>query len=206
LFSQGELLFFETERSQLVRVDHFDLQRPFLAVREELERLGQGAWVVECLGRLTAERDPHAALYGLLLRALRALETIRRPERATLAFTLRTVDLLGHRLRLDRCLECGRPADTAPRLDFSAGGLLCGACARGTADSIALSGQALGALRRLRTLAWDDLLATPLSRPVEAEITSTLEAHVNRLMGHPLRTARFLVQTRRHLVRPGAPP
>jgi len=202
LFTQGQLLFFETERSQLVRVDHFDLLHPFLAVQEQLERLGQGAWVVECLGRLTAERDPHAALYGLLIRTLRALEEIPRPERAALAFMLRAVDLLGHRLRLDRCLECGGPPGTAPRLDFSAGGLLCEACAPAASDSLPLSGQAVGALRRLRTLRWEELLTTSLPRAVEAEVPSALEAQVVRLMGCPLRTSRFLAQTRRSLVRP----
>ena len=202
-FSQGQLLFFESERSQLVRIDHFDLLYPFLGVRERLEPLGQGAWVVECLGRLTAERDPHAALYGLLVRTLRALEEIPRPERAALAFTLRCVDLLGHRLRLDRCLSCGAPPDLAPRLDFSAGGLVCGTCARLSGDSLALSAQALAGLRRLRTLRWEELLAASLSRPVEAEVVSALEAQVARLMGHPPRTPRFLLQTRRSPVGTG---
>ena len=195
LFSQGHLLFFETERSQLVRVDHFDLLHSFVTVREELERFGQGAWVVECLGRLTPERDPHAALYGLLTRTLRALEAFARPERARLAFALRCVDLLGHRLRLDRCLACGG-TPVAPNLDFTAGGLVCRACATLAADSLAVSGQALAALRRFRTLRWEELLAAPLSRAVEAEVASTVEAHVVRLLGHPLRTLRFLVQTR----------
>ena len=204
LFSQGELLFFETERSQLVRVDHFDLERPFVSVREQLDRLGQGAWVVECLARLTAERDPHRALYGLLLRTLGALENLPRPERAALAFALRAIDLLGHRLRLDRCVGCGAPADPSPRLDFAAGGLLCGTCARAGTDSVALSGGALAALRRLRTLSWEPLVGAPLSRTVEKEIISLLEGQMTRLMGYPLRTTRFLIQTRRTPVDPTA--
>lgn len=204
LFTQGQLLFFEAERWELVRVDHFDIQHPFRAVRERLEQLGQGAWVVECLSRLTAERDPHAALYGLLVRTLRALEAIARPERASLAFAIRATDLLGHRIRLDRCLGCGKPPGPASRLDFTAGGLLCQACAAPVGDSLPLSGQALAALRRLRTLGWEELLRASLSRAVEAEIAAALEAQLVRLIGHPLRTVRFLAQTRRSLVRPGS--
>ena len=37
----GELVFFDTGRSELVRVDHFDITRPFNRVREDLERLGR---------------------------------------------------------------------------------------------------------------------------------------------------------------------
>src|SRR5205814_7262241 len=73
LFTLGELVFFDTGRSDLVRVDHFDVLEPFAALRADLERLGPAAWVVECVGRLTAERAPHAYVSGLLTRAVRAL-------------------------------------------------------------------------------------------------------------------------------------
>mgnify|MGYP003694232447 CR=1 FL=1 len=42
LFTLGELVFFDTGRSELVRVDHFDIVTPFVGLREHLERLGQG--------------------------------------------------------------------------------------------------------------------------------------------------------------------
>ena len=74
LFTLGELVFFDSGRSQLVRVDHFDIVKPFVGLRERLERLGQGAWAIECVARLSADRDPHPALFRLLLRDLRALE------------------------------------------------------------------------------------------------------------------------------------
>ena len=79
LFTLGELVFFDTGRSDLVRVDHFDIVHPFVRVREHLERLGQGAWVLECLARLSPERDPQPPLFGLVLRSLRALEAGARP-------------------------------------------------------------------------------------------------------------------------------
>jgi len=36
-------------RSELVRIDHFDITRPFDRVREDLERLAQAAWMIECV-------------------------------------------------------------------------------------------------------------------------------------------------------------
>jgi len=125
LFTLGEMVFFDSGRSELVQVDHFDIVRPFVRVREHLERLGQGAWAVEVVARLSADRDPHPALFALLVRALAALELTRRPARVSVCFGLRAVDLLGHRPRLDRCVACGRAApfpDAA--LDVTAGGLV----------------------------------------------------------------------------------
>src|SRR3990167_5133317 len=92
MFTLGELIFFDTGRSDLVRVDHFDIVRPFVGVREHLERLGQGAWAAEFVARLTADRDPHPALFALLVRSLRALESNSRPPRVAACFALRAVD------------------------------------------------------------------------------------------------------------------
>ena len=50
LFTLGQLVFFDTGRSDLVRIDHFDVIHPFAALREDLERLGEAAWIVECVG------------------------------------------------------------------------------------------------------------------------------------------------------------
>ena len=200
LFTQGQLLFFETERSDLARVDSFDIVRPFQSVREDLERLTLGSWVVECLGRLSADRDPNAALYGLLLRTLRALEGPGRPSRAALCFALRAVDLLGHRLRLDRCLACGKPSPfprEGARLDFTAGGLVCEPCATYGHDGVDLSAAAVRGLRRLRTLSWDEGLGASLPLSLEAEMAGALEAHMTRLIGQVPRTTRFRTQVSR---------
>lgn len=202
LFTHGQLLFFETERSTLVQVDHFDIVRPFTGVREDLERLGRGAWVVECLDRLSAERDPHVALYGLLVRALRALEGAARPSRVAFCFGLRAVDLLGHRLRLDRCLPCGRSFAGPARLDFSEGGLVCAACAPSGGDGITLSAVAISGLRRLRTLSWDEAITVPIPSSLEGEMAGALDGQIVRLIGHRPRSERFLAQTQR-LLAPG---
>ena len=131
-FTLGELVFFDGGRSELVQVDHFDIVRPFVGVREHLERLGQAAWSVEVVARLSADRDPQPALFGLLTRMLEAMEGSRRPARVAVCFGLRAVDLLGHRPRIDRCMSCGRPHPfDEPALDVTAGGLVCAACRPG---------------------------------------------------------------------------
>src|SRR5438132_9537248 len=73
LFTLGELLFFDTGRSDLLRIDHFDVVRPLARLRDDLERLGHASWIIECVNRLTEERDAHAALFGLLTRSLRTM-------------------------------------------------------------------------------------------------------------------------------------
>src|SRR5262249_27689744 len=103
-FTPGGRSFFATGRSELVRVDHFDIVHPFRGLRESLDRLGHAAWMVECIARLSADRDPHPSLFRLLVRALRTVESSSRPAWVSVCFASRAVDLLGHRPRIDRCV------------------------------------------------------------------------------------------------------
>ena len=195
LFTLGELIFFDSGRSELVRVDHFDIARPFDGVRGDLTRLGHAAWMVECVGRLTGERDPNTRVYGLLLRALASVEDGAPPARVAVAFGVRCVDALGHRLRIDACVACGRPLRSAPAggvpIDVDGGGVVCTPCAALVPGVLTVSAGAVQALARLRTTSWNDATAAPLGR-AEAELRAVLEAQVAGLIGHATRSARFL--------------
>ncbi len=193
LFTWGEAVGFEREGRDLLRLDHFDIRRSFSRLREDLERLGQGARMIEAVTRLTVERDPHPACFALLLRALRALEA-GPPARVQLAFTLRLLDLTGHRPRLDRCVACARPtATTAVVFDPFQGGVVCSGCR--AAGQLPVSPRALGALRGLQAATWEARLGARIAPAVEREAARVLDAYLAALSGAALRTPRFLAQT-----------
>ena len=195
LFTLGEMVFFDTGRSELVRIDHFDVLHPFDRVRRDLERLGQASWIVECVARLTAEHDRHVALYALLVRSLRALEGPVRPARVAVCFGVRALETLGHRPRLDACTVCGR-AYPFPRPALGAGGVVCEACAREDAGMVTARPATLAAFEWLRSERWEEALVMPIGRS-ENEIGAFLDAQVSRLIGQPTRTAKFLRDVRR---------
>jgi DNA repair protein RecO (recombination protein O) len=194
LFTLGELVFFDTGRSDLVRVDHFDVSQPFARLRESLEALGEAAWIVEIVARTTGERDRQPALYGLLVRALRAMEVAPRPARVAVCFGVRCLDLLGHRPRLDRCVECSR-VYPFPRPSIGEGGLVCDGC-RAVADAVPVAPATVAAFTRLRTLHWDEAIAAPVGR-AGPELRAVLDAQLSRLIGQPTRSGRFIREVRR---------
>jgi DNA repair protein RecO (recombination protein O) len=207
LLTLGELVFFDTGRSELVQVDHFDIVHPFEGVRDDLERLGQAAWMVECVARLTADRDPSATLYGLLVRALRSVEAGDPPRRAATAFGLRCVDALGHRLRIDACVGCGRRGSLAGApiaIDVEEGGLVCAACAGRARSALRVDASTLGALRRLRAMPWSAAMALGLGA-TEDHVREIVDLHVTRLAGQPPRAARFLREIERCWPAPAGP-
>jgi DNA repair protein RecO (recombination protein O) len=194
LFTVGQLVFFDTGRSELVRIDHFDVTHPFARLRESLETLGEAAWMVEVVGRTTGERDRQPALYGLLLRALRAMEVSPRPARIAVCFGVRCLDILGHRPRLDRCGECGR-AYPFPRPSLGEGGVVCDDCRVGI-DAVPVTPATIAAFERLRGLRWDEGIASPIGR-AGPELRAVLDSHLSRLIGQPTRSGRFLREVRR---------
>jgi DNA repair protein RecO (recombination protein O) len=194
LFTLGQLVFFDTGRSDLVRIDHFDVTHPFAPLRENLETLGEAAWMVEVVGRTTGERDRQPALYGLLVRALRAMEVSARPPRVAVCFGVRVLDVLGHRPRLDRCVECGRPYPFA-RPALGEGGVVCEAC-RGGVDAVPVAPATVAAFARLRGLQWEEAVASPIGR-AGPELRAVLDTHLSRLIGQPTRSGRFLREVRR---------
>jgi DNA repair protein RecO (recombination protein O) len=199
LLTLGELVFFDGGRSELVQVDHFDIVAPFEGVRGDLDRLGQAAFMVECVGRLTAERDPSATVYRLLVRALHGLEAGDPPRRSATTFGLRCVDALGHRLRLDACVGCGRRASVAGSrvaIDVEGGGLTCAACGGRTRAAIPVDAGTLGAMRRLRAMPWAEAMSLPLGA-TDDHVREIVDVHVERLAGHPVRTTRFLREIER---------
>jgi DNA repair protein RecO (recombination protein O) len=194
LFTLGELVFFDTGRSDLVRIDHFDVVQPFAAVREDLERLGQAAWMAECVARLTGERDRQVGLYTLLVRGLAAMERTPAPAHVAVCFGARCLDLLGHRPRLDRCGGCGRRWPF-PHPRLAEDGLACAACGRGT-DATPVSPGAVTALARARALPWTEAARGPAG-PAGAELRGILDIHMGRLIGQPTRAGKFLREVRR---------
>jgi DNA repair protein RecO (recombination protein O) len=193
LFTVGELLFFDTGRSDLVRIDHFDVLYPLASLREDLERIGHASWIIECVGRLTADRDPHVGLYATLVRGLRAMEQ-GAAGRVAIAFIVRCLDAVGHRPRLDGCVECGRRAPF-PYARLGDGGLVCERCARGLPGLVPITPGAIAALDGLRSAAWEEALAAPIGR-MEGELKTVLEAYVTRLIGQPPRATKFLREVR----------
>ncbi|MBI2217187.1 MAG: DNA repair protein RecO [Candidatus Rokubacteria bacterium] len=201
LFTLGELVFFDGGRSELVQVDHFDIERPFGGIRADLGRLGHAAWMAESVARLTAERDPHPAMFALLSLALAAVDGGASPSRVAVVFGARFVDALGHRLRTDACVLCGRGGVIAggrAAVDVDAGGTVCPSCAGAVGGTLSVAAATIDALRRVRTARWGDVMALPLGT-AERELRAILEAHVTRLAGQGSRAARFLREVSRSL-------
>jgi DNA repair protein RecO (recombination protein O) len=165
--------------TQADTVDHFP------ALRDDLERLTRAVSMLEAVDQLAQEREENAALYTMLLGALRALAAHDSPL-VVGAFFWKVLALEGFRPELDACVACGDdPAGGG--FDLEEGGVLCRSCGRGTA----LSDEALDLLRQVLGGRLGAALAAPPSaatHEVDHLATRAVEHHLERR----LRSVRLL--------------
>jgi len=149
----------------------------FRSVREDLDRLGRAATLLEAVDLVVQERDENARLYQMLLGALRTLAAHDAPLMVP-AFLWKLLAAEGFSPVVDVCVSCGDDGRLVA-FDLGEGGALCADCRRG----LRVSPEALVLLRRILGGDLVAVLAEPASpagHEVEHLATLALENHVER--------------------------
>jgi len=192
-FSHITLTVFHKEGRQLVRIEECRLIENFHHLKENLEKLAYGSYLLELLGTMTREGEEQEGLFTLLLATLRVLEEAEEPEKWALIFETKLLSLLGYRPRLDRCVICSRLTD-GTKYYFSShrGGAVCGGCRGGLSELIPISvgtARFLDAVASMEFSKMGRLIANPV---VMEESTAALRNFVRYYTGRDLKTRQFL--------------
>jgi DNA repair protein RecO (recombination protein O) len=178
----------------ITQADSLDL---FTGVHEDLERLGQAAYMVELLDRFTVEEGESRALYALLAEALGMLAAGSPPDPLVRYFELRLLDLVGYRPELFRCLGCGeeiRPQDQY--FSSQAGGILCPTCGRTREGALRISLNALKVMRHFQRSPLTAALAPSVSAQVHTELEKVMLHYLTYQLERDLNAPAFLDRVR----------
>lgn len=125
--------------------------RPFLGLRERLDRINAAQYIADVTAQLTGDWDPHPDLYVALEASLAALSEGVSVLGQVVAYQASLLAETGHALRMEACVSCGGSfADTRDiYISSFDGGLLCRDCeaARVEKRRVAISRTALAARR-----------------------------------------------------------
>ena len=167
--------------------------RPFPGLLRDLARMQAGFTALELLRELSPEHEPDASVFATAVALLGALDAAQgdEPERLLLCFTARLLALVGFSPRLDRCGQCGKPAEPARSALFDArlGHLVCRACG-GAAHRLA--GATRLALMRAAGAEFIAVAREPWPAAELGQAHAALRACVEHRIGRPLRTASML--------------
>ncbi len=202
LISEGELVFIASSRQTLGTLVEFAETVSHADLRRDAARLNAGLLMIELVGELLPEADPHAEVFDLLHNGLKRLGEADAPVPAVLAWfqwrLLQHVGLLGD---LTRCVSCGKalaggggrkPTDVY--FSSTEGGLVCGGCEAALAEKFRLDGAALAGLAALAAAASGRKVALPDKQA--HGVNRMLAYHAAQQIGKRLKTARHAIPGR----------
>ena len=188
------IVFLHKSSEALDLVTEAKLLRRFRPTGRNLAGLYAGYYVVELLGELTDENDPHPELFDLADETLAALAAGEAVHRRIVRFELGALRLLGHEPALDRCAECGEPQEAAGRVAFGTihGGVLCKACRAGKSQVASVSAGVLKTMAQLADPHGQAWRRIEIDSRMLGELRGVLNHYLINLLGRKPRMYEYL--------------
>jgi DNA repair protein RecO (recombination protein O) len=170
-----------------------DMLTAFNAIRDDLKKTAQAAYVVELADRLTAQDQVDSAVFRLVLETLKRLDQLADPFNALCHYELHLLNLTGFRPEFFKCVGCGREIQPQDQF-FSArlGGVLCPQCGSGVEDFERLGLSALRYLRHFSRSAYTESARVNVPEPARKEMHHMISAHIRYMTEHRLNSPDFL--------------
>lgn len=193
-FTLCQLNLFEKPGDSLFRISHVDLVASCQSLREDLDRMGAAARMVNVVTAVTPDADPDPQLFDTLAQGLASLSQSEDPSFTALLFQIRLLGLTGFRPQTDHCAACGKTRLVGePQFSPLAGGLVCPTCAsRQRARCISLSRGSLSFLQQAIRLAPAVVTRLRATGQVRHEIEDAIEGYVTVVAGKRLPPMDFL--------------
>lgn len=194
-FTRVELLL--AHGRDLPIVTQAEARDVFLALHEDLVRLGYAAYVVELMDRFTYEEGENIGLYRLLGETLSRLNLETQPAFAVRYYEIRLLDLVGFRPQLIQCVKCGEEIQAEDQFfSFEKGGVVCPKCGEIEAGIRPVSMPALKILRHFQRSRYAEAQRLRLSTPVDRELEDLMTYYLSYLLERGLNTPSFVKRVR----------
>jgi DNA repair protein RecO (recombination protein O) len=171
---------------------------PYLQIREDLIRTAYASYAVELVERFTFEEGASLPLYQLLQETLKRISGDEDCFIAIRFFEIHTLDLVGFRPELFRCVGCSAEIKAEDQFfDAGMGGVLCPDCGgkANTSQSVSLEG--LKFMRHLQRCSYREAARAIIPDGVRREMESLLQRYITYLLERSLNSPEFLQKVRR---------
>ena len=122
----------------------------FDGLRRDVELLSLGSYFAQMAEEVSVDGADAAPVLSLILNALFALDTLKKPqETVKAALELRLLSLSGYEPLLDDCAVCGAPSPEEPVFDVGQGVVCCGKCAMRGEGIVSIDPSSLAAMRHI---------------------------------------------------------
>lgn len=166
---------------------------PWLKIKDNLQLVGNAAYLLELLERFTQEEGANRDLYNLLVESLNRLEESPNTTTVVHYYEVRLLDLLGFRPNLKTCVVCGADIKAEDQY-FSAqgGGVVCPKCVNSHPDAWKVSLPALKYFRHFQRSKYSQVKALLIPEGAEKELAALIERYMTYLLERSLKSTHFL--------------
>lgn len=194
--SHINIMYFQSDKSELVRVEDASLIDAFTPLKADIERLSDACYILELTSEMTREGQVLPAAYHSLVAFLKLLEAGGGPE-VLRFFEIKLLSQAGYLPHLSGCVTCRQTTD-GEKLYFSSerGGLVCRGCASGLTGLIPVSPGTAGLLTMAMRLEPDKLTRLKPGPVFLDESERLLYEFIKFQLGKELKTRRFMAKLR----------
>jgi DNA repair protein RecO (recombination protein O) len=198
LFNHLRVQFDRRRRTaSMARLEQATLIQSFTPLRRDTRRFALACYLLELLDRMAPEGGPRGdmrRLFAFALAGLRAAATREPDARLRTFLELRSLDALGLRPELARCVRCGQGLAGARQVDFHVGdgGTLCARCGDTGEALLRVHAGTLRALEGALRFDFEHLDRLVLGREALAEGRQLVGRFQRFHVGVDLRSERFL--------------
>lgn len=126
-FSYNDYYFFKGKN--FYYINQAEIIDSFYPIRENINRVMYGSYLLELIETSTLEEEPHERLFLLLKKGLMVLSQLNDDFlKFILAYELKYISFLGYRPSLAGCVNCGDKDFTRIRFNIELGGIVCNKC------------------------------------------------------------------------------
>jgi DNA repair protein RecO (recombination protein O) len=193
-----QVVFFEKETQDLVRLDHSELIRPFGSLREDITKLAWASYFIELVNEMTAERIKNKALFRLLVFFLNLIDQGMLQEDIQRVFEVRLLSHLGYQPHFDHCTRCQkRLSGENFFFGIREGGVLCPSCAAHLPGLVPISLGTVKTLQLAQSLPLEKVRRLSFSPQSLKESQAVLSLFLQEYLGKELKSKKFLEQISR---------
>lgn len=189
LLASGRDLYLVTQ------ADTVDAHMP---LRQDLERTGYAAYVVELLDRFVYEEGENPATFRLLTETLSRIDVEPDPWLAVRYYEMRLLDALGFRPQLFHCANC--EAQILPEDQYFAatqGGALCPRCGAGLPGARPVDVQTLKYLRHFQRSSYPAARHAKPNAAARRAVEEIMHYYLTFLLERALNSPEFIRSVRR---------
>ena len=179
-------------------VTQAEMQRPYLPLREDLQRGAYASYIAELLDRFTMlGEDDFRTLYVLINETFQRLCEADDPRLVTRYYEIRLLDVTGFRPELNQCILTGDAIQPEDQFFSPAeGGVVSPTGARQTTNLIPISLSALKLLRHMQRSPYAQVYTLQISDSLHNEVERLLLGYIAYILESRLQSVNFIRRLR----------